>query len=246
MSVERRFFFIHVMKTGGSTFRQHILANFPRHQLYPMGGGHKDLIRANLDVDYVMSLPRDELDRIRVFSGHFPYAFRDMLEFETTALTILRDPVARTISYLKHCKRYHPHHRELGLDEIYDDPFYFKCFVKNFQSKLFCIGHGDEKIHGMIDIEVDDARLEVAKDNLAKVDIIGLTENYSAFLADVEDRLGWKCEAGRDRRVSTETWEVSDKVRKRIIADNAADIEFYNHAKALHAQRAAHDKSVAR
>ena len=29
------FFFVHVMKTAGMSFNQHIHANFPRHEVYP-------------------------------------------------------------------------------------------------------------------------------------------------------------------------------------------------------------------
>ncbi len=240
-----RYFFLHVMKTGGSTFRQHIMANFARDEVYPQRGRHGNMIQANLDADHVLSLPADELDRIRVFTGHLPYALRDMLGFETTALTILRDPVARTISYLKHCKRYHPQHRDLSLDQIYDDDFYFTNFIKNFQSKMFCIASSDPKVSGMIALEVDQSRLAIAKKNLAKIHIIGLTEDFSAFLDDVETRLGWKRGEGCERRVSSEAWSVSDSIRERIVADNAADMEFYRYAKELQKKRARNDEAVA-
>ena len=65
--------------------------------------------------------PPERRATIRGYMGHYPYVASQLLGEDPVTLTILRDPVERTISYLKHCKRYHDHHRELSLEEIYRD-----------------------------------------------------------------------------------------------------------------------------
>ena len=54
---DRKFFFIHVMKTAGGTLRRQILANFEREQVYPMKRLDPDMRDANYRLDYLTSLP---------------------------------------------------------------------------------------------------------------------------------------------------------------------------------------------
>ena len=80
-----------------------------------------------------------------------PYVASSSLDADPVTLTLLRDPVARTISYLKHCKRYHDQHRDLSLEEIYDDPFFFRCFIHNHQTKIFAMTT-DDKLESYMDV----------------------------------------------------------------------------------------------
>ena len=54
---------------------------------------------------------------IRVFTGTFLCRL-EMLGMELTTITIVRDPVERTISYLRHCKRHHDQHRDLAGGDL--------------------------------------------------------------------------------------------------------------------------------
>ena len=74
---------------------------------------------------------------------------------------MLRDPVDRTVSYLKHCKRWHAQHQDLSLDEIYDDYFHFKCFIENHQTKIFSMTT-DDKLESFIARMYDQTRSFVA------------------------------------------------------------------------------------
>ena len=104
---------------------------------------------------------------MRGYMGHYPYVASQLLGVEPVTFTIVRDPVERTISYLKHCKRYHDQHRELSLEEIYGDPFYFPCFIHNHETKIFAMTDEDRLESYMDVIDIDDRRLAIAKENLA-------------------------------------------------------------------------------
>lgn len=235
---QERFFFIHVMKTGGGTFVQHIRANFDRDQVYPYSevDPEKELPRFN--IPYLTALSPRRREQIRLYMGHFPFVAIQLLGMDLVTLTILRDPVERTISYLKHCKRYHEQHRSLPLERIYEDPLYFPMLMRDHQAKLFAMTPDDEPESYHDVIEVDGRRLEIAKANLEQVDVLGIQEHFGEFLSEIEHRYGWRIQGVRDRHVSPET-DASASLRRRIAEDNAADVEFYEHARRLWERRRA-------
>lgn len=227
------FFFVHVMKTGGSTFVQHLNANFPPGRRYPVQDLGDEHIRAYYQVDYVRRLEPEVRDRIRIWAGHFPFAVSELVGADVT-LAVLRDPVERTVSFLRHCKRYRPAMRDLPLEAIYEDSWLHPTYIRNYQAKLFAMTTAD-KLESHLDVvEVDDARLATAKANVERVDVLGLHERYDDFVAAAAERFGWRFGTLPDLEVSTEDWDVPASFRRRIAEENAADLEFFDHARAVH------------
>jgi hypothetical protein len=229
------FFFVHNMKTGGASLRQHIYENYQPGEIYPVPN-HDDMDRAWL-VDYLLRLSPERRASFRGYTGHFPFVVTRLLGVDLVTLTILRDPVDRTISYLKHCKRYHKQHHDLTLEEIYHDEFHFPCFIHNHQAKIFSMTTDDRLESYMDVIDVDARRLAIAMENLETVDVLGLHERYGEFLDALRERFGWHFDREIKRRVGRERWDVPAGLRRRIADDNAADVTFYEHAVQLHAQR---------
>ena len=223
------------MKTGGATFRQHVYANFGAGEVYPRPKVD-NMERAWL-VDSLLGLPPDRRAETRAYTGHFPFVVTELLGIELVTFTVLRHPVDRTLSYLKHCKRYHSKHADLRLEEIYEDPFYFPCFIQEHQTKIFSMT-ADDPLESYADVvDVDDRRLEIAKTNLEKVDVVGLSEHYGELLAEMQQRFGWQFKPLSNRRVSNEDWVASASFRRRIAEDNRADMAFFEFATQLYARR---------
>lgn len=242
--------FVHVMKTGGTTLFRHLRGNYALDELYPYRkldiqlNGEKVDIRHHLSMSYLASLSEQRRQHIRVYTGHFPYVAREILGDDLVTATILRDPVERTISLLRQFRRRVPWRdpsqpppkwASLTLEEVYVHPLVHEPLVLNHQTKIFSMRASDQPESYMDVIDVDETRLALAKENLANVDIVGLTERYDDFLDQVEARFGWHVErhARANATPAEDDEPISDSLRRRIIEDNAIDLEFYEFAKQL-------------
>lgn len=229
-------FFVHVMKTGGSTFRQRMVRQLGREAVFPCAPLDPPALRPNADVRYLAGLSPQRLAGIRAFSGHFPFFATELVPPPSHVLSVLRDPVERAISFLKQ------HHRDRGLgaerslESIYDLEWHRTFHITNYQVRVFATTLADDIGSVMHYVDIDDDRIEVAKDHLRRVDILGLHERYDEFVTEAVRRLGWSEDEVPSRRVSTPT-DVPSSLRRRIAADNQRDLEFYEFARELYEER---------
>jgi serine O-acetyltransferase len=142
-----RFFFIHLMKTAGTSFAFQLRRQFDPSEVYPSEGlDRRDGadMASYVSISRLLRLSPERRDAIRVYTGHYPYIASQLLDLDLVTLTILRDPVDRTISVLKHMKRLSRRYKTYPLEEIYEDPFVFAHFVENHQTRMFSITRDDE------------------------------------------------------------------------------------------------------
>jgi hypothetical protein len=235
----RVYFFIHVMKTAGGTFRNHLLANFPKEFVYP--NWSLDRGQANIEIASLTGLDDDRSETIVAYSGHFPYFATDIVERRIgrplTRITILRDPVERTLSLLRDMRSWNADTRDRSLEDLYDDPILNPLFVANHQAKVFSLREDDGAESYQHVVEVDDERLALAKERLRRVDFIGVQEQFARFLDTMRSDLGWRIGDAPDRHVSGDEEEVPTDLRNRIAADNRADVELYRFANAVIRER---------
>jgi hypothetical protein len=236
VSERERLFFIHIMKTGGTTFLYNLMAQIAPGEMYPDPDQDHDRVKAYTELQYLINLPRARTAVIRAYSGHFPFIATQLVPQPIVTMTVLRDPVARTISYLKQCRGLEQF-RDASLEEIYDDPWQHAIAIENYQTRVFAMTANDGCGSIMDGLRIDDDRLEVAKQNLRALDILGLNERYDEFVRDVAARFGWTHLPSPNRRVS-ESLEVADSFRRRIAEENAYDLEFYAYAREQYAERA--------
>ena len=147
----------------------------------------------------------------------------------------------RTISLLRQFRRKDPwadpnlRHSApmegLTLEQVYENPFVYEPLVLNHQTKIFSMTADDALETYMDVIDVDDNRLAMAKENLAKVDFIGLTEQYDEFLDELTAHTGWDIlrHLRKNETPAEEIRPVSESLRRRIAVDNAIDVEFYEY-----------------
>jgi hypothetical protein len=243
--IEPRYFFIHVMKTAGTTFSRELKQQFAAETIYPCAGidyesptsaeGRESYIK----IPRLLSLPAGRRAGVRVYTGHFPFWVGAALDPDLVTMTLLREPVERSLATLRHFKR-DAAYRHLSLEQIYDDRVVFRFYVENHQTKVFGLRPEDNEDAINCGLTIDEARFAHAKENIATVDVIGLTEAYGEFIDEIRSRFGWwpaGVDVDRRENASREGWTAAPELRERIAADNAYDMQLYEYAKELIARR---------
>jgi hypothetical protein len=251
---ERRFFFAHVQKAAGTSLFVRMQRHFSRAQIYPdasdLGGEAQEgdrarpalpRLAATLLVSHLLERYPIRRSEIRVVAGHFPLRTTELLGDQFTTLTLVREPVARTLSALRHQQVKAPADRDRPLEELYDDPIRFHGLIHNHMVKVFSLSPEEIAAGDGVMARVEDfttARLHEAKARLADVDVLGLHDDLDGFCTVLTDRFGWQLGAGVHAN-RTEPIDVSRSFRERIARDNAADAELYDYARELYARRGA-------
>jgi len=234
------------MKTGGTALTTNVAKNFTVDEVYPhpvlelADIGPEDNPFRVITIDYLRSLPEERRETIRLYAHHFPFVACELLGGGFRTMTILRDPVDRIVSLLRQIQRDESSMRgkdrsgEIALEEIYERPNVYEQLVHNHQTKLFSMTVADHPKGYLQTIEIDTARLALAKRNLEAVDVVGLTEHHADFVNALAERFGWRLK--REARANAAPGgppEIAKSFRQRIAAENAIDIQFYEFARHL-------------
>ena len=233
---ERRFFFVHLQKTGGTALFQRLRESFGAAAVYPRPEDTSGPT-AVLDVGHLTEELRAHGDDIEVVTGHFPLCLVDVLDGPFSTFTVLRDPVERTLSLLRRRQMADDRFQGQGLADIYADPA-LQAIIRNHMVKMLSLTPDEMTATPLMAPVVFDAdRLERAKHNLAeRIDVFGLQTDFEVFCAELEARFGW--ELGPPRFANrTPPQPVADELRDRIAVDNQMDVDLYEFARQLHAER---------
>ncbi len=104
------------MKVGGTSL-SHTLAEW----------AGPDRAHVHVFLDDLLSAPPEVLSRLAVVAGHIPFEALELIPQVGSTATVLRDPVARTLSHYRELSRSRQEHGGLTLDEflhsdVYDVP----------------------------------------------------------------------------------------------------------------------------
>lgn len=224
-----RFLFVHLQKTAGTALLRRLRHHFGPDAVYPPPDeqGSPEVV---LDVDRLQRRLADLGPRIRVVTGHFPLGVADLLHGEVRTFTLLRDPVERTLSFLRHQREVEPRFAGASLEEVYADPVSTGGLVQNHMVKMLSLQAHEMTAGALTPVVVDDERVARAEQALARrVDVVGLQEHFETFCTDLEASFGWDL---GDPVFMNRTVPVpaSDALRERIRIDNAADIRLHRFA----------------
>jgi len=240
---------VHVLKTAGTDLFTRLGGDpdltvdhdfdFSPSEIYPNAtDGDVITVAPQLSIEQLLARWAVRRDEIRIVMGHFPLCTVDLLDAPFTTLTVLREPVARTLSFLRHHRKTIPADRTTSYDEIYEDDFRFRSLIQNHMVKMFSLSVDEMGMGGALThVDFDRDRLERAKARLSTVDVVGTQEHFEVFAHDLEAQFGWTLGAPLWAN-RTEPEEISDSLRARIARDNALDGELYQFALELCRRRA--------
>jgi hypothetical protein len=224
-----RYFFVHLQKTAGTTLFRRLKQAFGADAVYPMPQ-YQGNVEATLDVDLLIERFAKHRDEIRFITGHFPLCTTELLDADFTTLTLLREPVERTLSFLRHQREVAPEFSDASLEEIYAQPLMRDGLVRNHMVRMLSLTSAEMTQGALTDVTVDEARLERAKHNLGeRIDVLGIQEQFDAFCDLLTARFGW--DLGRAHVANrTSAYAASDTLREQIARDNAMDTALYEFA----------------
>jgi hypothetical protein len=228
----QRWFFVHMHKTAGTALYQRLHEQFRPEAIYPTAAEQR-ANKASLHVDLLCRRFHECGDQLRVITGHFPLCTSELLGVPFSTITVLRDPVERTLSSLRDMRERELIFRGQPLERIYEDPIRFHCLIHNHMVKMLSITPEEMTDGALTALDLDGTHLERAKRSLVeRIDVWGVQEHFEDFCDELTRRFGWNLGAPRFANRTT-PFEVTDDFRERIARENALDVELYRYAREL-------------
>lgn len=175
---------------------------------------------------------QDERDSFKLIKGHFAFGLHEYLSGTSEYITVLRDPIERTVSHFYDAAEVKDHwfyeeinRRKLSLENVLDEGT-----MPNLENNMVRMLSGNNRLpFGSCTREM----LEAANENLEKYfTVIGLQSRFDEFVTACALRYGWKNflwyrrhRVGKSRpRIE----EISDNVREKLSNCNRLDQELYD------------------
>jgi FkbM family methyltransferase len=240
------FYFLHIPKTAGSTLNILLKEVFSDDEILPRSMWHQ-----------VLELSPEQVNRYKLFSGHFYSYFYRIVPKPLRYFTFLRDPIERALSHYGHVIRdkthyLHNHAMALGSFSAYMRDEATQFTISNFQVRALAIDVNPfpiaaaltqeqidsfelERILESINCDLKaDELLEIAIENLKHFCFVGVTERFEDSMEMLCNTFGWTHHSSIEpaninaNRITKQTISVEDlNFLKRL---NAADIALYEFA----------------
>ncbi|WP_456417347.1 hypothetical protein [Thiolapillus sp.] len=208
----RPWYFLHIPKTAGTTFRVLLENSFHLQDICPA-----------YEFFQVKQYSNEQLMRFRLFRGHMGYNLVNYLPQAPRTLVMLRDPMERAVSHFEYICRdpAHPKHRiirerNLGLKEYLLDPV-LSVEVTNAQVRPLAHLADRTVLRKLLEnagsqqdfacawphqegvLPPDDELLDVALQRLEKMDFVGVAEKLDKAM----ELAAWLLGASAPRRLQS-------------------------------------------
>ena len=227
----RTLIFLHIPKTGGTTFRKILEGYYPRKEILTFSDANH-----TAEVERFAKSAESARAGYRLIQGHLYFGLHRFVPGESSYVTWMRDPISRSHSFYSHVRSHPEHylHRRLmehrldlkSLVERNETPELF-----NLQTRMIA-GQRNDETSG-----IDRSTLEIAKKNLEeKFCFVGLTEEFDASLVLLSEVLGWNIPFYMKRNVTSERVgpkRVNAETDRLLREANALDLELHQFARDL-------------
>ena len=226
LEMDKPHFFIHIPKTAGTAFKKlleekHLGGRFfPSRAYVDKNGGLYPHLPELIKLDQPRKTPS-------ILIGHYPYATQQMVKGVPKKIVILRDPVERVISNIYHIKNYDTRMEGKTPEEVYKlGSWHFS----NLQVRYLT----DKGIHPNMRFldgkPLKQPQLKSAVANMRSCEVVGISKQLDRTVDLANKALGWSLSTPKQVNVARTPKVISDKLRKRIIADNQLDQKLFDMA----------------
>lgn len=259
MTEKTQTYFLHIPKTAGTSLRSIVEEQFPKDQVAPFSYMH--------ELADVVKRDKNELMNYSLFAGHLGHTLISLLPQSPRVITMIREPVSRTISRFKNLMRNRvrksvEHERFLDPESTIDDFLSFpptRRLITNFQvrnlaldfdlTKTYYDDDGQEILPKQAKLlsytrtgMSDDELLAKAKQRLASFDFVGVTDRFAESMKLLLATFGWTTTMDVPHLNALPDPTLSEKTLSpetlaKIQAYTRLDAELYRFATELFEQR---------
>ncbi len=192
----------HIMKTGGTSLRRMLVDAVGPDRVYPNDEDLADRPHGWYpgSREFVDILRSGGAHGADILIGHFPFVLREEFEFDPLTVALLRDPLDRTLSMLRH-RKLKRRRSDLSYEQLLYQHDFVERQVRDYQTKIFAFD-SIQQCPETVDIalDVDEERFKSAVDRLSTVDVLGLTEDFGGFCARFTEITGVALHPRRDNK----------------------------------------------
>lgn len=245
LSSKERLYFLHIQKTAGTTFYFTLDEKFDPEEICPARFWRQFLKLAKDD--------GKRLRQYRMFRGHFGYSVPQFFKRPTVCLTVLRDPISRSISHYEHICREPKDRRhkivranDMTLADFVHHPE-TRLAIHNLQTRSLAFDLGFKELkkmrrfasQGVIGTvqadRTDEDLLAIAQHRIDAFPFVGLVERFQDSLFLLSYVFGWypirqSRELNKAPKKTTER-HLSPELLELLTDLNDLDIQLYTHAK---------------
>ena len=136
----RRVFFTHLMKTGGTSVVESLEHGIEPARTFPLPGSLDARVDAKISAEVLLGTPPEVLAAIDCFSVHLPPWVGRAVAPDALQVVVVREPVARTVSHLRHLAR--SENRKQGLAGLYDDELW-RARLADYQTQILAASQAE-------------------------------------------------------------------------------------------------------
>lgn len=250
---DRLLLFLHLGKTGGMTLADILARNFATEEFLHIDLAETDAsaigVWSAAAVEQALSrLPTSDGAKLRAVWGHYCHGIQDHLPKPSAVMTLLREPVDRTISTYFYSNIFGE--KSLEALEDYLGRTHYHVGLDNGMTR-FLSGRPaldpiapdpDATTENFPRVAAED--FEVAAANLDGYLLVGTTEQFDATLLVLASDLRWSLSDLVYKRINEtplrpSVADISDGLRERILSCNRYDAALFERARAHLARRIA-------
>jgi hypothetical protein len=234
LSPDETLCFLHIPKTAGLTLRTILDLQFAQADICPAE-----------EYASLQSLTPDELARYRLLRGHFWYNVKDLVSSQTVLLTVLRDPIERTLSQYEYVRTnpangpLHDLAKNMSLEEYVRDEYLRECTVRDVQTRYLAPARQPVDVYEVVPLT--HLGLDAARANLGTCTFVGIVERFDDMLKLLSYTFGWR--PIRDFAIRNQSQarlsrsDVPGPVLDYLYELNANDLKLYDVAKSIFEER---------